>query len=389
MPRPNHDPPQAPAVVMYVIAGLACGGAEMVLLELVRGLDRQRFRPVVASLQAPAVLSEQFRAAGVDVHHFHMRSVAQAPLVVARVATLARRLRPGLLHGVMFYGDIVCRALRPMLPGVSVVGALHSTHIGPAAWVTLLRMTDPMVDAVTAVSDVVADTHRALRTTTDAKLVVIPNGVDERRFARPNEAELARARRKMRLDSRKIVLTVGRLEREKNFELLLNAFALLRSLDLGLVVVGDGSLRSNLEREARRLGVAGRVRFLGHVDPVNPFLHIADVFAMSSDIEGLPLVMLEAMAAGTPLVLTEVGGIPDVVEHEKTALLVPPGDAPALAAAIQRAVNMSEAERNRLTDAARGVFRDRFSVRRMVEDTESLYSRLLQGSASAVGLRSG
>jgi glycosyltransferase involved in cell wall biosynthesis len=351
----------------------------MVLLELIRGLDRRRFRPIVVSLQAPAVLSNQFRAAGADVHHFNMSKPAQAPLVVARVARLARSLRPDILHGVMFYGDFVCRALKAVVPGVRVVGAIHSTHIGPPAWSLLLRLTDPFVEAVTAVSDVVAQTHRTQRTTNPEKLVVIQNGIDENRFGRPSDVELERLRQELAVENAPVLLAVGRLEKEKNFFLLLAAFARLKVPGAVLVLVGDGSQRRALELEARRRGVEGEVRFLGHVDPVNPLFHLADVFVMSSDVEGLPLVMLEAMAAGVPMVLTNVGGIPDVAAHEETALLVEAGDAEALAAAIARVLAMSKDERARYTTAARAVFRQRFSVRRMVEDSEALYSRLLHG----------
>ena len=373
--------PGEPCVVVYVIAGLACGGAEMVLLELVRGLDRKRFRPVVVSLKGPDVLSEQFRAAGVDVHHFDMVRAASTPLIIARVARLARKLHPGILHGVMFYGDIVCRVLRLLEPKVRVVGALHSTYIGPPFYTATLRLTDPLVDAVTAVSEVVATEHRTIGTAGRDKLLVIPNGIDESRFRPPSLATLTSLRQKYRVEGARVILTVGRVEKEKNHALLLRSFAQLDVPDAVLMIVGDGSMRSSLERQSEELGIASRVRFLGHVAPVNPLFHLADVFALSSDVEGLPLVILEAMAAGVPMVLTSVGGIPDVVKHEETALLVPPRQDVQLSRAIKKMLLLEEGERAQFSARARAAFRARFSMQRMVDDTQTLYEALLRGES--------
>lgn len=381
MPQPGEQP----KTVLFIIARLARGGAEMVLLELVRRMDQRVWHPVVVSLGPPDVLSAQFVDAGADVRHLGLRRAVGTPIALVRLRRLVGSIAPDVVHGVMFYGDICGRFLRLSGVRAPTVGAIHSTFVGPPLFRRMLRWTDALVDCVTAVSELVAQEHIRLGTVGKDKVRVVHNGVDEDRLRFGAEPAVQALREQLQLrPEQRVVLSVGRLETEKNYSLLLRAFATLCRHDptYRLVIVGDGSLRTRLAHEAVELGIDDSVRFPGMLDPVAPAYQLADVFVLSSDIEGLPLVVLEAMAAGVPMVLTSVGGIPGVVEHGVTGWLVPPGDSAALVDGIRHMLSLPDTERARFVFDARAVFRKRFSVEQMTRETVALYDELVAPSGA-------
>ena len=132
---------------------------------------------------------------------------------------------------------------------------------------------------------------------------------------------------------------VATLRVEKALEVMISAAAqvIQRFPDAHLVIAGDGPQRESLEAQVTSMGLTGHVHFLGERRDVTPLLQTVDVGALSSDWEGMPLFVLECMATGTPVVATNVGGLPEIVEHDRTGLLVPPRDPAALAAGHQRA----------------------------------------------------
>lgn len=169
------------------------------------------------------------------------------------------------------------------------------------------------------------------------RVQTILNGIDPDRFRRQPE-EVARFRSELGLGPDEIALGgIGRLERQKRFDLLIDAFAelLIRRPQLRLLIAGEGSLRASLEAHAARRGVAGVCRFLGHRRNVAEVYQALDVFVQSSDYEGTPNVVLEAMALETPLVATDVGGTSELVRDRVHGLVVPPRDVPAVIKAVE------------------------------------------------------
>jgi glycosyltransferase involved in cell wall biosynthesis len=234
------------------------------------------------------------------------------------------------------------------------------------------------------------------------KLSTIENGIDLSRFALAPEAQRqlrAEVRAELGLPDRAFVVgTVGRLVREKNQPLLVRAMAPLLSERARLIIVGDGPERAALEQALAQLGERARfVHPLGARSDVPRLLHALDVFALSSDSEGLPLVIVEAMAAALPVVSTSVGGIPAVIVDthaagapnadsaqpggKATGFLVPRGDAAALTAAFERlaaapSLGISCGEEGRRRALAR------YSAERMVNDYFAIYQRLLSTRAT-------
>lgn len=178
----------------------------------------------------------------------------------------------------------------------------------------------------------------------------------------------------VRTPGERIVLTVGRLSREKGIDLLLYAFHRHFGREPGtrLVIVGDGPLRGELAALAEQLGLADRVLFAGYTSAVERYYEIADLFVLPSRTEGLPMVILEAMQAGLPVVCTLVGGIPEVIDNGINGICVPPGDSDALGRAMGTVLD-DPALASTLAELARKTVAERFSADSWARDIEGFY----------------
>jgi glycosyltransferase involved in cell wall biosynthesis len=179
------------------------------------------------------------------------------------------------------------------------------------------------------------------------RTLVIPNAVQPERFAAPDPADRRRLRELFPVRPARVVGASGRLSPEKGFGVLVEAAALAARDDpaLGFVLFGDGALRPQLERRAAALGLTGRFVLAGFRTDQDRFMPFLDLLVLPSFTEGMPNVVLEAFAAGVPVVATAVGGTPEVVEDGTNGFLVPPGDAAALARGIRAALATEERRR--------------------------------------------
>lgn len=210
------------------------------------------------------------------------------------------------------------------------------------------------------------------------RISVIPNGVDVDQYRRRTAPATARHALGIPPDADPVLAVVGRLEEQKGHRYLLPAIAELMTTSPGiyLVLAGDGMRRDDLARQAAALGIAGRVRFAGHIGDVQTVLDAADIFVLPSLWEALPFALLEAMASGLPVVATAVAGVPELVEHNQTGLLVPAADPSALAASLSALITRPELAKQ-MGAAARDRVRAQFSLASMLDQTQSLYDRLL------------
>lgn len=362
-----------PIPVLHLITDLTTGGAQTALLRLVERLDRSRFLPAVACLYgSDGAIARQMRALGVPVTDLGMTAKWHWD-AFWRFYRLLRRERPAILHTWMFHANIPGRLLG-RLAGIPIVVSSERTMGQEARWrYRLDRLTAPLADRVVCVSQPVADFAVRNVGLPAHKIAVIPNGLDLQAFEGLPTRQEARAALGLPA-GQPLVGVVARLTPVKRLDVLLQALAALP--EAGAVLVGDGPQRAQLEALSRELGLADRVHLAGHQDDVRPWLAALDVFALSSDWEGLPNAVLEAMAAGLPVVATAVGGTPEVVVNGATGLLVPPNNPPTLAQAIAALLRDPELG-GRMGKAGRERVAQHFSVEQMVRQTERLYEELL------------
>lgn len=230
---------------------------------------------------------------------------------------------------------------------------------------------------VVAVSSEIRDA--LVRSGVNAERVsVVLNGIDPQAFSRKREP-VAEARARFGFGKEAVVVgAVGRLEPQKNFPLLLRAFgSLVQEFPRAVLAVGgDGSLRAELETMVSRLNLNSRCRLLGHVDDISALHHALDLFVQSSDYEGTPNAVLEAMALETPVVATDVGGTAELARDGLEALIVPPRDETALAQAMRRALHDPCAAAERARAARRRIETD-LSFQTRMGKVEAIYAELL------------
>jgi len=364
--------------VAYVIGELGTGGAEYQLYELARRLDRTRFRPRVLALSAGGYWADRLRDAGVEVTAFPSRGSMDA----ARLASLRRALaafRCDVLHTVLWSGNVYGR-LAAIGRRIPVVIAAERNVIRRPRWQVLLeraldRVTDAYLVNAAAVRDELVR-HGGLPAD---KITIVHNGIDLDALP-PFVPDRRTARAALGLDpARRLIAQVGRLEPQKDHATFLDAAARVAAThaDVDFLVVGEGRLHDELVRRAGALGLDGRVRFTGVRHDVPALLAAADALALTSRWEGLPNVVIEAMATGAVPVATNVGGVRDLVTPDETGFIVPAGDPAAIAAALGAVLDDPDRAARMAIAGRRRVEAD-FTIPAMVRRTSAVYDALLE-----------
>ena len=363
--------------MLHLITRLPVGGAERLLVDIARGLDARRFTSIACCLQDRGELAAPLEAAGIAVHALgRMRTKRFDWGAVGALARLMREERIDIVHSHLYHANLYGRlaARRAHVPAIATV---HNTYARRKFHRELLnRVLAWMSAKVIAVSeDVRRDLMRYDRIPA-GKIAVVPNGIDVRRIETALTREEARAR--LGLGAEAIALgCVARLEEQKGHRFLLEALRLLNDPRHGTarfraLLVGDGRLRAELEERADALGVAQWTSFLGTRHDIPEILKALDLCVMPSLWEGLSVAMLEAMAAGLPLVISDVSGVSQVVGDNQYGLKVPAGDAQALARAIGE-LAADPGRRRALGAAARERVVARFSSQAMLAELSRLY----------------
>jgi glycosyltransferase involved in cell wall biosynthesis len=383
--------------VLFVDAAGERGGAEAVLLALLRHLDRDRFPPHVCCLRDGPLIDELRRRAGVEVSLIpsgSFRQVAAGIAAVTRLRDVITASDVALVHcngtGAHIYGGLAAR--RAGVPSLYHVHDVPATGWSGQGLVDRLARLVPTAAAVAPSRFLAGELAR--QPMRAGRLLTIPNGLDADDEAgdRPGEADRGHGGAESDMD-RPVAVWCGRLQRWKGPDVFLRAAAIVRRTMAGarFVVVGGAlmGLDADFERElrslVRELDLESAVRFTGHQDRTAPFLAGADVVVHSSRTpEPFGLVVLEAMLAGRAVVAPAAGGPLEIVEPGVTGLLVPPGDASGLAAAILTLFR-DPSLRLRMGAAGRARARGLFSAGAMTRRFEELYAALVERADAGRG----
>ena len=371
-----------PTRVLWLTKGLGRGGAEQLLVSTAKRLDRSRFDFEVAYLLPwKDALVPEFERLGVPVHCLGASRVLDVRWI-SRLRNLVRQGEFDLVHTHMPYAALGARMISSPRP--LIIHTEHNTwetYRAPTRWAN--RLTYSRNAAVIAVSHAVAASIRPAPFVHPWPPVqVIHHGAELSAVSAPTRASRAHARSTLGIPQGALVVgSVGNFTPKKDHRNLLYAMARVvwRHRGVQLVLVGSGPLERELRDIVRSMGLAERVVFAGSRDDVVELYPAFDVFALSSRNEGLPISLLEAMAAGVPCVATSVGGVPEVVSNE--GLLVPAGDADAMADALSTllgARQLREAVGAHAAQTAR-----RFDITKAVHRIEDAYEALRPSSRVA------
>lgn len=373
--------------VLHVIDSGGVYGAERVLLSL---MEEQRALDVSTTLcsigdkgEDEKPLEAEARRRGLPLKPVRMR---RGPNFAGALRILfdARQEGTQLLHLHGYKGNVLFGLMPASLRRIPLVTTLHGwTNMNGASRSRIYEWLDSRVlssmERVVVVSQAMLE-HPNLRQRRDLKLAVIPNAVTLEADPRPA------------LDDRIVdfcragqtIGCIGRLSPEKGHEVLIHAFhALAQRTQARLVVLGEGAQRPRLETMIRHLGLRDQVLLAGYVDNARSYLTCFNLLVLPSFSEGLPIVLLEAMLAGTPIVATAVGGVPELLEHGRAGSLVGPGDSTGLAETMERLLT-DEAEAETKARRARALAESRSSAAAMARDYLDLYGAVLEEAKRAI-----
>ena len=364
--------------VLLVGDTLSVGGTEGQFVEIACRLPRHRWDVRATCLRAEGPLRVRLERAAVHPWTCGAGSL-RTPRAAAALVRLARRVRRegiGLVHTFDFYSNVM-GVLAARAAGVPVVASqrnLGTRHRTPARR-AMSRLVLALAHRVVVNSTAVAAWLERERLAPAHKIDVVVNGVDTTRFSRPSRD--ASVRQEDGEAERLVIGTVANLRPEKGLLHLVTAAAFVRErYDTRVAIWGEGVMRPGLTAAVRDLGLTDVVTLCGTTEQPERALAELDVFVQPSLTEATSNVLLEAMAMALPIVATDVGGTPALVEHEVTGLLVPAGDAAAIAKAVIRLAETPELAA-RLGAAARSRVRARFGMGRMVTELEQVYARAM------------
>lgn len=356
--------------VLHVVESMRRGGAESVVVEHVRHAAPD-VELLVCALNQDGPALETARAAGARTFHLGKHGAADG---VRRLADLVRSERVDLVNGHNATGGLYAALAARMAGGRVAFRTEHTIHF-PGRHSALYPLLEPISTVLTrrvvCVCQAVLESHVSRLPWAARRFVTVANGISSAAHTRPRE--VTRSTLGIAEDA-PIVLSIGSLSVQKAQHHLVDAFGAIAAAHPRaiLLVAGDGPLREPLSQRITAAGLSDRVRLLGARDDAADLLEACDLFVLSSQREGLPITLIEAMRAGRACVSTRIGGTAEVVDEGVTGLLVPPGAPSALAAALATLLG-DPAARARMGEAGRRRWRERFTAERMVRDTEALY----------------
>jgi starch synthase (maltosyl-transferring) len=324
----------APIRLVFCITELDPGGAERALTQLVLSLDRDEWEPHVICLGPRGYFADVLENAGVPVSCLNASGTLSLPRILFQLTRELRRLRPALVQTFLFHANILGR-IAARLAGIRIVVSGLRVAEHRSLWYGRIdRWTNFLVAKNVCVSQGVADFSTQKVGLDRAKLVVIPNSVDFERFAMAKPADVSQFGIPT---GARILISIGRLERQKGIDVLLDAIELLRPFpdDLHFLIVGDGPDSVILRGRVAQMRWGDRIHFANRRNDVPELLAASTALILPSRWEGMPNVVLEAMAAGRPVIASRVEGIAELVRERMTGLTVPSDNHADLATAIR------------------------------------------------------
>ena len=357
--------------VMQVTWSLVAGGAEIYALTVASRLDKNRFSALMCALDQGGAIEPEVKKCGLPYFIMNRRAGIDWRLF-GRLHRLFRRHKIDVLQthhfNQLFYSSIGAK-----LRGIRIYHTEHDVELAKKPRLRLaLKVLSLCCDKMIAIGDEIAQMYRDLGIP-ESKIEIIRAGVELSSFSQSQE-EARRELGELGLqDKHRVAIIVARLFPEKNHHLLLNAFAQAakNQPDFRLLIAGEGTQSEAIRAQIENLNLTCQVKMLGVRRDVPRLLAASDVFVLSSDREGLPIAILEAMAAARPVIATAVGNVPDVVRDGETGRLVPPKNQAALAEAIGDLLG-DKTRSAALGRAARQVVRN-YDVHFMIERYEKLF----------------
>ncbi|MEO8089903.1 MAG: glycosyltransferase [Gemmatimonadales bacterium] len=363
--------------ILLLSTSLGMGGADRQILYLAHALIARDYEVRLVCMTPPEEMGRQALAGGLPITSLDMQRGQADWQSFQRFVTLLKTWQPQVLTSFMYHANLLGRLAGKWAGVPLVVTSIRSERNGSAARDWLMRLTNWMDHSCTTNSQQVADSLMSRGLLSRRKLTVIPNGVDNAALTASTD-ERARTREELGLAPTDFLwLAIGRLWEQKDYPTLLRAFHGLRSPSARLAIAGRGPLLEDLRLQAGQLGIGKQVMLLGVRHDVGALLGAADALVLSSAWEGMPNVVMEALAAAKPVVATQVGGVAELVQPGRSGFLAPPGDADALSRAMGELMSLPADQRRQMGLHGRDHIAAHYGLATMAERWTALYEYLM------------
>ncbi|OEE79741.1 glycosyltransferase [Vibrio ordalii] len=363
--------------ILFLITGLGMGGAETQVCSLIDQLAARGHAILLLSLTGESVNKPKHPS--VKLFELNMRKTPFGFVQAYwQAVSIHRQFQPDVVHSHMVHANIFARLLRVIAPIPRLVCTAHNSNEGGKARMLAYRLTDRWCDLTTNVSQEAVEAFITQKAVKPGRIMAKHNGIDLAKFVfNPVARELCRAELGLNTNQT-LLLAVGRLTEAKDYPNLLHAFAKLvkREPNVKLAIIGKGELSTSVEALIEQLELKSYVELLGLRFDVVDWMSAADMYVMSSAWEGMPMVLLEAMATERVVIATDCGGVREVVGD--CGYLVPPRDSKKLAEAIEQAIALPPQERATLGNNARNYIESRYSLSAITEQWLKFYQRPMQ-----------
>jgi glycosyltransferase involved in cell wall biosynthesis len=369
--------------ILQIVDGFRMGGAENKLRELIERLDHGKYEIMLVNVGPTGPLQAAFERLGIEMFNFPRR-FAFDPLPFLKLYRLMRQRRIDIVQTTLFWADFV-GAPAAKLAGVPVILSWETvSHEGDPYHNNFqrrngYRLAMKYADRIIAVSREVKESLIRRRGIPEEKIQVIYYGVDLEQFHPNGRDSVLAKRREINVRPEEFLIgIVARLEPWKGHRYFIEAFAEVapRFPHARVILIGDGSLRSELESMTRQKKLQERISFLGVRNDVAQLVNCLDLFVLPSlPGEGLPNVLLEAMACGKPVIATQVGGVPELVYNNQNGYLAPPGNAKALSETLAQALS-NRARLQQLALAGKAAVEKSFSLNQQIAAFQNTFDEL-------------
>ena len=367
--------------ILHTLCRVYSGGVEQRRVLLAQGLKPDHYEHALICQEAEGPIPSMLRDAGWAIHEIGLAPSILSPAWHLRACKIAQAFGPDIVHGAVYEGEALACSIGLAMPKVKVIMEETSDPVN-RRWTgnALMRAMCLRADACVGVSPSVTDYLEKVPRIPKRKIHLINNAVMQKE--NPSPARLSSLRDQFGIKGDDIIVgSVGRIDEDSNkrFSDIIRALPAIRSSQptARLLVIGDGADRAMLERLTVELCLSDAVIFAGYQEAPRDFYHLMNVFVLASVREAFGLVLVEAMLSGVPIVATQVGGMPFVLDHGKAGILIPPLNPAALADAVLSLLANDElAQSYRAAGLARAM--STFSADRYVNDVAKLYFDILR-----------
>lgn len=363
--------------ILYVITGLGLGGAERVVVDLADKMSNLGHKVVIAYLTGEILVRP--KNINIDIIALGLNNPSKLLQVSMKYRKLIHSFQPDVVHAHMFHANIFVRLCRLFIRVPRLICSAHSKNEGGKLRMLAYKFTHNLADITTNVSQEASESFIAYKAVPDNGIMTVYNGIDLEKFQENNDIEFLKKQLNINKNA-KVFIAIGRFHDAKDYPNLIRAYYNFLKNNpkkiTYLIIVGDGDL--SLIRQIKKMldeySLHENILLLGRRNDIAALLNLADFFVLSSKYEGLPTVVIEAMACGTFVVATDCGGCAEIMGD--TGILVQPQNSEALAKALNDAINKTSLEIKENNLNARHRIENLFSLEKSIEVWLSLYERI-------------